>query len=73
MKDPLKTYRVVGLVTISMSTLVKARSKKEALVEAGERGLLGLCHQCASGEQDVEWVTSGELDGEPKDMVAEEE
>ncbi len=65
-------FRVVGLVTISMSTLVEADTEKEAVEEAKQRQIMSLCHQCASGDDDgYEWVTSGELDGEPFDIVVE--
>ena len=48
-----------------MSTLVEARSKKEALQLAAEVPVKRLCHQCSGGNAATEWVTSGEIDGEP--------
>ena len=67
-------FRVVGLVTISMSTLVEAATEAEAIEIANDRTIMSLCHQCASGEDDdQEWVTSGELDGTPHDLVAEDQ
>lgn len=61
-----KTYRVTGLVTISITTEVKAESAFEAKEKARERPLQTLCHHCASAENDEQWATTGELDGEPK-------
>lgn len=55
-------YRVTGTVTISVSVVVEADSKKEALRLAREAPMQTFCHQCASGEDDA-WSTSGELDG----------
>ncbi len=69
----MKRYRVCGVVTISISTVVHAKSKAAAEKAALERGMVSLCHQCADGDQDEEWVTSGELDGEPTELVVEEE
>lgn len=68
-----KCYRVAAEVTISVSTVVYASSKEEAKRLAGEHPMMSLCHVCASGEDDKEWVTSGELDGEPLNMSVEEE
>lgn len=64
----MKTYRVVSLVTISIYTDVEARSTGEAKKLAMERGMVSLCHSCARGDPGEEWVTSGELDGEPQDV-----
>lgn len=61
----MSTYWVSGQVTISVSTRVEAKSKKEAKKLAADRGLVNLCRQCADGDPDDEWVTSGELDGIP--------
>lgn len=68
-------YRVSALVTISVWTDVEADSEEEAKEIAEERPLQGLCHQCSSarfGEGEREWRTSGELDGVPKELTAEE-
>lgn len=59
-------YVVAGQVTISVHTVVEAKSKAAAKREAQSRGVQGLCHYCASRDSGEEWVTSGELDGEPK-------
>lgn len=66
-------YRVSGVMTISISTLIEASTEKEAVEFAAEQPVMSLCHQCASGEDTKEWVTMGELDGEPDELVAEEE
>lgn len=67
----MKRYRVTALVTISVSTVVEAKNAKEAIEEAKDRPIMGLCQQCARGETDAEeWVTSGELDGQPKALRA---
>lgn len=67
-------FRVSAMVTISVSTLVEAPNRKKAIQEAQNRGLQGLCHHCASPRTDhEEWVTSGELDGEPFDLAIERE
>lgn len=59
----METYRVTGVVTISVFTDVRAISRKDAFEKAGDKPMMSLCHQCASGEPATEWVTSGELDG----------
>jgi hypothetical protein len=64
-------YMVTAAVTISVHTEVDAKSPAAAKRLALERGLVDLCHQCAGGDASEEWVTSGELDGEPSDLVAE--
>lgn len=66
----MKRYRVSGEMTISISTVVHAKTAAEAVEIAKQRGPMGLCHQCAQGEEANEWVTSGELDGEPKGIKA---
>lgn len=60
----MKKYRVQGVVTISCFVTVTAKSKAEARRLAERSPMQTLCHQCASGEEDV-WSTSGELDGTP--------
>jgi hypothetical protein len=69
----LKRYRVTAEITISVSTVVMAKSEKAALDLAQDQPMQSLCHQCANGEDATEWVTSGELDGVPKNLRAEEE
>lgn len=59
-----KRYSVAGVITISVHTEVFASSPEEARqVALDGRGMMSLCHQCASGDPEREWVTSGELDG----------
>lgn len=60
-----RRYLVVSMITISVHTEVEAASEAEAATLAMERPVMRLCNQCATGEPDREWVTSGELDGEP--------
>lgn len=58
-----KRYSVAGVITISVHTEVIASSPEEAReIAVNDRGIMSLCHQCASGEPEREWVTSGELD-----------
>lgn len=60
------------MVTISVLTDVEAESEDEAIRLAEERSVIGLCHQCGGNRtRDEEWVTSGELDGEPQELTAE--
>ena len=66
-------FRVTAEVTISISTLVEAKTARGALKQAKERGMVSLCHQCALGDDKQEWVTSGELDGEPRNLRVEKE
>jgi hypothetical protein len=70
---PRKRYRVTAEITISVSTVVFATSPKAAIDAASEQPMQSLCHQCASGDDETEWCTSGKLDGEPKNPTAEEE
>lgn len=61
--DGKRRYSVAGVITISVHTEVIASSPEEARdIAINERGIMSLCHQCASGEPEREWVTSGELD-----------
>lgn len=60
------------MCTISVHTDVEANSKREAVRLANGRDLMALCHQCSEGTVSEEWTTSGELDGTPFDLVAEE-
>lgn len=63
----MKRYRVTANVTISVSTIVHAQSASAAKKLAEKRGMMSLCHQCAGSESEThEWVTSGEIDGEPE-------
>jgi len=65
-------YRVRAMMTISVYTDVEADSPEQAIELAGEHGNQGFCNQCSNGNADEEWVTSGELDGEPTDLEASE-
>lgn len=61
---PEKSYRVHGVVTISVSTVVRsATSEEDAKEQAAERMTAGLCYHC-SRDSDEEWKPSSELDGE---------
>lgn len=64
-------YRVVALCGITVITDVEASSPKQAKELAEERSMMTLCFQCASGNSDEEWVTSGELDGVPRELTTE--
>lgn len=67
-------YLVTGLVTVSVHTVVEAKTKAQALLLAEERALPSLCHQCASCDgADEGWRTSGELDGSIEQMEAEKQ
>lgn len=66
-------FRIYGTMTISVSTVVDASTKKKALEIAAERGVIRLCCQCSGGNDQEEWVTSGELDDEPKILEAKKE
>ena len=66
-----KRYRVTGLLTMSVSTVVFAKSADAAIAIAVERPVVSLCHQCANGEDTEEWVTSGSLDGDVVEEKAE--
>lgn len=69
----MKRYRVQAEVTIALTTVVVAKSKKEAKALAEEAPMITLCRQCASGDETTEWVTSGSLDGDIENLTAEEE
>jgi hypothetical protein len=58
-----RRYSVGGVITISVHTEVEAASPEEAReIAINDRGIMSLCHQCASGDPSLEWVTSGEFD-----------
>jgi hypothetical protein len=63
-----RSFRVTADLTISLSTVVVAKTAAEAKRKALIRGVVGLCYQCAAGDDQKEWVTSGELDGEPTNL-----
>lgn len=65
----LKRYLVTGELTISVCTDVLAASPAQAKNLARQRGIMSLCHQCAGDDTITEeWVTSGDLDGEPRNI-----
>ena len=68
----LRKFMVVGTITISVHTDVEARDEEEAIEIAVGRPVMSLCHQCARGDSNEEWATSGELDGEPCDLRVED-
>ncbi len=58
-----KRYSVGGVITISVHTEIVASSPEEAReIAEKDRGIMGLCHQCARADAREQWVTSGELD-----------
>jgi hypothetical protein len=61
----MKTYVFIANATISVATRVEAESLEAAIEESKSRGMQGLCHQCASGDEDRVWSVGGELDCEP--------
>lgn len=65
-------YMVTGHITISVCTEVEADSAREAERVARDRPVMSLCAQCAAGEPEHEWVTSGELDGSVRSIRAED-
>jgi hypothetical protein len=64
-------YELMASVTISIHCEVEADSEEEAKEKAEELPMMSFCHQCANGLPTEEWVTSGELDGAPTDVVVE--
>ncbi len=76
-EEPKRRYAVSASVTISLNAYVYARSEKEALMLA-ENLALPTIHEderlnAEKGASDEEWRTSGELDGFPFALSAEEE
>jgi hypothetical protein len=61
----MATYVVVAEVTVSIRTEVEAESPEKAMEIAEGREMSRLCHHCATGEPEKEWVAS-ELDGSPE-------
>lgn len=66
-----REYTVSGMLTISVHTKVRASSAKEAVDAAKDHPVMTLCGQCSRGDPNVEWVSSGELDGDPRDLAVE--
>lgn len=64
-----RRFRVVAEVTISVHTDVEAETEEQAKELAGQRGMMHLCWSCSSESASDQWVTSGELDGDPGDPV----
>lgn len=62
------TYYISAQVTVSIFTRVEASSEEEALELAADRPMQGFCHQCATGDEDIEWSLSEELDGTAEDL-----
>lgn len=58
-------FMVTGEMTISVHVEVDAKNAAEARERALDAPVQHFCYQCATGEPGT-WVTSGELDGEPK-------
>jgi len=56
-------YRVHAFATIEMFTKIEADTEEEARDIACQRSIVRLL---SDGNPDDEWVTSGELDGEPE-------
>lgn len=69
----LRAYTVTAVISASVFTRVKARSKKHAIELANmERSAPGLCHQCTgAGDPKEEWALSDGLDGEAHGLTAE--
>jgi hypothetical protein len=70
-----KKYRVGAQVTISIYTDVEASSREEALEIAAGRDMAAIHHAThdTSAIAAKEWVTSGELDGEPRELRVEDD
>lgn len=72
---PKKPFQVRAAITISLNAQVYARTEEEACALAADLSLPDI-HENRRyrepGESDDEWRTSGELDGEPGDIQAEE-
>lgn len=66
-------FTVSTEITISVFTFVEAETEEKAKAIAATRSVTSLCHSCAHGSPGEEWVTSGELDGEPVMALAEVE
>lgn len=67
----MKRYHMTSEVTISLNTVVEARSKSEALKIAKERKLVDL-RATWQDDPEEEWCTSGELDGELGEIIVED-
>lgn len=67
-----KTFSLTASVTISLHATVEASSLKEALQKALDCEMETLITDNWCSEDQDTWLTSGELDGEPFDITAEE-
>jgi hypothetical protein len=65
-------YSFAIAATITLTTDVEADSLEEAIEEAQSRGTQSLCHQCSTGDVDVEWSLTGEIDCDPCTMPLED-
>lgn len=65
-------YRVVAMMTISVHTDVEANSAEQAIELAHDRQPTTIWENNDENEVNESWCTSGELDGTPFDLVAEE-
>lgn len=61
----MRKFTVGAMVTISLYTEVEADSPEQARELAENQQMPSLCHQCAGGEPEEQWCTSGEFDGVP--------
>lgn len=69
-----KDYFVRAEVTISVHTRVRAPSQEQAFRVARERRLCTLGDPERFGDtEDDAWLHSGEIDGEPEKLTAEED
>lgn len=68
----LKRYRVEADITISIATAVRARDAAHAIQLARLQELPTIMEN-GLNDPDPEdgWLTSGEMDGEPKNLTAE--
>lgn len=81
MTAKLKRYHVSAVVTISLHQYVFATSKKKAIAKAYDLGLPSISNPDDWGyeaptdpeDESDEWRTSGELDGEARELDAEVE
>jgi hypothetical protein len=55
-------YHIAIAAKITLVTKVEAGSVAEALDIAKGRDVVSLCWQCAGGDEDTQWCTTGELD-----------
>lgn len=68
MAERKRKFAFTGNVTVSVYTEVMAESAEEAGIEAEQRSIQSLYHQCSTGDAKREWSLTGELDGEVCDI-----